>query len=274
MEYELLDLIEPCLTARRSGADRGGVRVPRGEVLPHADDHRLKFRTLVAMNALGIARRELEAASRADCGGTARGARAPRSAPAMWTRRLLGELKAARRREAPHLEPRLPREVRVTRRRLYLMRHAAVSYFENGRPRAARGRAARRTRAAEQARAAAEALEGIALRPRRHERAAAHRGDGRGSSRPTASWRRWPDLREIETGRLARIPEEELEQRVRPRVPGRRAGGGALPRAARRSARSSTACSRRSTACSRPTTGTSRSPSCTAASTARSSRGR
>jgi hypothetical protein len=32
-----------------------------GEVLPAADDQRLKFRTLVAMNALGIARRELEA---------------------------------------------------------------------------------------------------------------------------------------------------------------------------------------------------------------------
>jgi hypothetical protein len=32
-----------------------------GEVLPSADDHRLKFRTLVAMNALAIARRELEA---------------------------------------------------------------------------------------------------------------------------------------------------------------------------------------------------------------------
>ena len=31
-----------------------------GEVLPTADDQRLKFRTLVAMNALGIARRELE----------------------------------------------------------------------------------------------------------------------------------------------------------------------------------------------------------------------
>lgn len=30
------------------------------EVLPAADDHRMKFRTLVAMNALGIARRELE----------------------------------------------------------------------------------------------------------------------------------------------------------------------------------------------------------------------
>jgi hypothetical protein len=31
------------------------------EVLPTLDDQRLKFRTLVAMNALGIARRELEA---------------------------------------------------------------------------------------------------------------------------------------------------------------------------------------------------------------------
>jgi hypothetical protein len=31
------------------------------EVLPSAPDHRAKFRTLVAMNALGIARRELEA---------------------------------------------------------------------------------------------------------------------------------------------------------------------------------------------------------------------
>ncbi len=31
------------------------------EVLPAATDHRLKFRTLVAMNALAIARRELDA---------------------------------------------------------------------------------------------------------------------------------------------------------------------------------------------------------------------
>ena len=31
------------------------------EVLPNAPDHRAKFRTLVAMNALAIARRELEA---------------------------------------------------------------------------------------------------------------------------------------------------------------------------------------------------------------------
>ncbi len=34
------------------------------EVLPNAPDHRAKFRTLVAMNALGIARRELEADGR------------------------------------------------------------------------------------------------------------------------------------------------------------------------------------------------------------------
>jgi hypothetical protein len=34
-----------------------------GELLPTLDDHRLKFRTLVAMNALGIARRELETSS-------------------------------------------------------------------------------------------------------------------------------------------------------------------------------------------------------------------
>jgi Domain of unknown function (DUF6285) len=33
------------------------------EVLPAAPDHRFKFRTLVALNALGIAYRELEASS-------------------------------------------------------------------------------------------------------------------------------------------------------------------------------------------------------------------
>ena len=34
------------------------------EVLPNAPDHRAKFRTLVAMNALGIARRELGSTER------------------------------------------------------------------------------------------------------------------------------------------------------------------------------------------------------------------
>jgi len=33
------------------------------EVLPSATDHRLKFRTLVALNALAIAQRELEASN-------------------------------------------------------------------------------------------------------------------------------------------------------------------------------------------------------------------
>jgi multidrug resistance efflux pump len=33
----------------------------RGEILPTLDDQRLRFRTLVAMNALGIVHRELDA---------------------------------------------------------------------------------------------------------------------------------------------------------------------------------------------------------------------
>ena len=81
----------------------------------------------------------------------------------------------------------------------------------------------------------------------------------------------WPDLRELETGRLADIPEDELERAFthafRDVVP----EDAPLPRAARRSARSSTASCPRSTGCSRRTTGTSCSPSSTAASTARSS---
>ena len=36
-----------------------------GEILPTLDDHRLRFRTLVAMNALSIVHRELAAAIRA-----------------------------------------------------------------------------------------------------------------------------------------------------------------------------------------------------------------
>lgn len=37
-----------------------------GEVLPTLDDHRLRFRTLVAMNALGIVHRELASLPRED----------------------------------------------------------------------------------------------------------------------------------------------------------------------------------------------------------------
>jgi aminoglycoside phosphotransferase (APT) family kinase protein len=96
MEYELLDLIDKAplaapisgragLPARPSAPLAGrheieslGVTHDRptapelieavfeflsGELLPTLDDHRLKFRTLVAMNALAIARRELEASN-------------------------------------------------------------------------------------------------------------------------------------------------------------------------------------------------------------------
>jgi len=37
-----------------------------GEILPTLDDHRLRFRTLVALNALGILRRELAKLSPVD----------------------------------------------------------------------------------------------------------------------------------------------------------------------------------------------------------------
>ncbi len=37
-----------------------------GEILPALDDHRLRFRLLVALNALGILRRELAAVPEAD----------------------------------------------------------------------------------------------------------------------------------------------------------------------------------------------------------------
>ncbi len=98
----------------------------------------------------------------------------------------------------------------MSRRRIYLMRHAQVSYFENGRPLrpdlvplTVRGR--------EQARAAGELLRGIEFDrvltsglPRTLETARIVAGSNR---EPEV----WPDLREIESGRLDEIPEDELE---------------------------------------------------------------
>ena len=97
----------------------------------------------------------------------------------------------------------------MSRRRIYLMRHAQVSYFENGRPLRPdlvpltdRGR--------EQARAAAELLAGIEFDrvltsglPRTVETARI--------VVPAAEPEVWPDLREIESGRLGDVPEDELE---------------------------------------------------------------
>jgi broad specificity phosphatase PhoE len=98
----------------------------------------------------------------------------------------------------------------VKRRRIYLMRHAAVAYFEDGRPvqpesvpLTKRGR--------EQAQAAAELLEGIHFDrvitsglPRTLETARI--------VAPAATPEEWPELREIESGRLGDIPEDELER--------------------------------------------------------------
>jgi broad specificity phosphatase PhoE len=97
----------------------------------------------------------------------------------------------------------------MSRRRIYLMRHAQVAYFEDGRPLrpelvplTAEGR--------EQAHAAAALLEGIAFDrvvtsglPRALETARI--------VAPSVEPESWPDLREIESGRLTDIPEDEIE---------------------------------------------------------------
>jgi broad specificity phosphatase PhoE len=98
----------------------------------------------------------------------------------------------------------------VSRRRIYLMRHAAVAYFENGRPVRPEG-VALTEEGIEQARAAAAALAGVRFdrvltsglrRTLETARIVA----------PDAEPESWPDLRELETGRLADIPEDELER--------------------------------------------------------------
>jgi broad specificity phosphatase PhoE len=98
----------------------------------------------------------------------------------------------------------------MNRRRIYLMRHGRVAYFDQGRPLppddvplTPEGR--------EEARAAAAALDGIAFDrvitsglPRTVETARI--------VAPEAESEAWPELREIEAGRLGDIPEDELER--------------------------------------------------------------
>ena len=98
----------------------------------------------------------------------------------------------------------------MSRRRLYLMRHARVAYFEDGRPLrpedvplTPEGR--------EEARAAAALLEGIRIDrvitsglPRTLE--TAH------IVAPEIEPEIWPELREIEPGQLRDIPDDELER--------------------------------------------------------------
>ncbi len=136
MEYELLDLIE---RAHERPADRAELveaveefladevlptpRRPPAEV-PHArGDERARDRAPRARDRTSPDSGEDELAR----------ARPPdprRRCP----RRRARDPEGARRRQAPHLQPAVPRALRVTRRRIYLMRHGQVAYFEDGRP--------------------------------------------------------------------------------------------------------------------------------------------
>jgi broad specificity phosphatase PhoE len=98
----------------------------------------------------------------------------------------------------------------VNRRRIYLLRHARVAYFEDGRP--LRPETVPLTEEGrEQAHAAAELLAGIAFDrvitsglPRTLETARIVAPDAEPES--------WPELRELESGRIGEIPEDELER--------------------------------------------------------------
>ena len=97
----------------------------------------------------------------------------------------------------------------MTRRRLYLMRHAEVAYFVDGEP--VRPESVPLTdEGREQARAAREALAGIRFDrviasglPRTVETAQI--------VAPDADVESWPELRELEGGKLGDLPEDELE---------------------------------------------------------------
>lgn len=96
------------------------------------------------------------------------------------------------------------------RRRLYLMRHGAVAYFDDGRPLAADAVPLTRE-GREQAAATRELLEGVSLDrviatglPRTEETAALVAPEARVES--------WPELREIVGAKLSSIPPAELEE--------------------------------------------------------------
>ena len=203
------------------------------EILPILDDHRLKFRTLVAINGLGIAERELWATTAATGGGLGAGAQDP-------GRRRAGERRrapeGAGRAEAPRLEPTSPREVRV-RRRLYLMRHADVSYVDEAGPAGEPGaRAAHRARA-RAGRGRARRVRRRRARPRRLERPAAHGRDG-GDRRARTRGRALARVLRVARRPARRAPARGARVALRRRSPRHRRGR-TLPRrrVARRGAR-------------------------------------
>jgi probable phosphoglycerate mutase len=97
------------------------------------------------------------------------------------------------------------------RRRLYLMRHADVAYFDaNGRPVGTHD-VPLTPDGLEQARAAADALAGVRF-DRVVTSGLARTLETAAIVAPGLEPESWPDLREIESGRLADIPAGELEE--------------------------------------------------------------
>jgi broad specificity phosphatase PhoE len=97
----------------------------------------------------------------------------------------------------------------VTRRRIYLMRHAQVAYFEDGRP--LRPDLVPLTEAGrDQARAARELIAGIDF-DRVITSGLRRTVETARIVAPGQEPESWPELREIESGRLGEIPEDELE---------------------------------------------------------------
>jgi broad specificity phosphatase PhoE len=97
----------------------------------------------------------------------------------------------------------------VNRRRIYLMRHGQVAYFEDGRP-LRQDLVPLTPEGREQVAAAARLFDGIAFDrvvtsglPRTVETARI--------VAPSVEPESWPELREIEAGRLDEIPEDALE---------------------------------------------------------------
>jgi len=95
----------------------------------------------------------------------------------------------------------------VTRRRIYLLRHAAVSYFENGRP--VRPDDVRLTpEGLEQARRTAETLRGVPF-DRVITSGLRRTVETARLIAPELEPEEWPELREIESGRLAELEDVE-----------------------------------------------------------------
>jgi probable phosphoglycerate mutase len=97
----------------------------------------------------------------------------------------------------------------VNRRRIYLMRHGQVAYFVDGRPLEPQG-----VPLTDEGRAQAEAarrLFGDVRFDRVITSGLPRAVETAGIVAPGAEIEEWPELREIESGRLGDIPEDELE---------------------------------------------------------------